>query len=209
MADPILGEQQFVPNALTVSHRTRFNRDPVSGVLSVQYSTDGGANWRDFISQPPSVAAEGWIPTLGTNGVNIVWRPVSALIGTAGGTTSTGGLSMAWADFSFPGAIFVGKEFGYFVAPADTTLVCYGAQISAFSQPLGSDIIVGIVNIQNNSSQLTTQNIRLGSGQVTANVFFDQTLTMQPNTQWRLKVLEVGSQSSGEFLSCRLLFRQA
>lgn len=205
MADPILGEQQFVPNALTPSHRTRFYRDPVSGILSAQYSTNGGTAWKDLISQPPSVAAEGWIPTLGPNGNNIVWRPFSSFVGSQSGA----GLSMAWADFSFPGALYTEKEFGYFVVPAGVTLSAYGAQISAFSQATGSDIIVGIVNVIENTSQIATQTIVLAANQMTSSLFFTQPLLMQPGTQWRLKILQTGSQSTGEYLSCRLLFRQA
>jgi hypothetical protein len=205
MADPILGEQQFIPNALTPSHRTRFYRDPVSGILSAQYSTNGGANWKELISQPPSVAAEGWIPTLGSNGNNIVWRPFSSFIGSQ----SSGGLSMAWADFSFPGTIYTEKEFGYFVVPSDTTLSAYGAQISIFSQATGSDIIVGVVNVIENTAQTATQAIVLAANQVTSSTLFSQPILMQPGSQWRLKILQTGSQSTGEYLSCRLLFRQA
>lgn len=205
MADPILGEQQFIPNALTPSHRTRFYRDPVSGVLSAQYSTNGGTNWKDLISQPPSVAAEGWIPTLGPNGNTIVWRPFSSFVGAQGSS----GLSMAWADFSFPGALYTEKEFGYFVVPAGTTLSAYGAQISAFSQSTGSDIIVGIVNVIENVSQTASQTIVLAANQMTSSIFFSQPLLMNPGSQWRLKILQTGSQSTGEYLSCRLLFRQA
>lgn len=206
MADPILGEQQFIPNALTPSHRTRFYRDPVSGVLSAQYSINGGTNWKDFITQPPSTAAEGWIPTLGPNGTSIVWRPFSSFIGSQ---TTSGGLSMAWADFSFPGALYPEKEFGYFVVPSNTTLSAYGAQISAFSQAVGSDIVVGIVNVIENTSQTANQTIVLAANQMTSSIFFGQPLIMQPNSQWRLKILQAGSQSTGEYLSCRLLFRQA
>jgi hypothetical protein len=204
MADPILGEQQFVPNALTPSHRTRFYRDPVSGVLSVQYSTNGGTNWKEFVSQPPSVAAEGWIPSLGPNGNNIVWRPFSSFVGAQ----ASGGLSTAWADFSFPGALYPEKEFGYFAVPSGITLSAYGAQISAFSQSVGSDIIVGIVNIIENTSQTATQTIVLAANQMTSSVFFSQPLIMQSGSQWRLKILQTGNQSTGEYLSCRLLFRQ-
>ena len=204
MADPILGEQQFIPNALTPSYRTRFYRDPISGVLSAQYSTNGGTNWKDLISQPSSVAAEGWIPSLGPNGNNIVWRPFSSFVGAQGSS----GLS-TWADFSFPGALYTEKEFGYFVVPSDTTLSAYGAQISAFSQSTGSDIIVGLVNRIDNVPQTASQTIVLAANQMTSSVFFTQPLLMNAESQWRLKILQTGSQSTGEYLSCRLLFRQA
>jgi len=201
MADPILGEQQFVPNPLTPNYRTRFHKDPVSGRMLVQYSVNGGASWLEFIGQPPSNASEGWIPSLGPSGT-VVWRPISSLVTRSVGPESSDS-SRRWADLQFPGTVFTGKNFGYFVVPQGLSLECYGAQISIFSPAQGLDIVIDFFSIDQNLPQ--NKLIVMPQSQVFEQVFLDTPISMPSGSSWQLRITQVGSVDPGEFLACRLL----
>lgn len=207
MADPIIGEQQFIPNSLVTSQRTRFYRDPVSGVLSVQYSKDSGTTYRDFISEPSTLATEGWIPTLTATG-NVTWRPILSLL--AAGTNTNGGSSSAtvaaWTDFSFPAALFTDKQFGYFLVPPSSTIICYGVQLSVFTPSSGGDIVLSMVNIVNGTPQYVGQEIRLPQGVLIGATVFTSPVIMSPGTTWRMTATSVGTVDPGQFLTCRLMF---
>lgn len=201
MADPILGEQQFVPNQLVTTNRTRFYRDPSSGALSVQYTKDGGTTWKQFISEPSSLATEGWVPSLTASG-DVVWRPVATLVSdTASATTST----QPWTDFMFPGTLYTDKEFGYFKVPQGYTLDCYGSQMTIFTPATGSSITVRLVNLQSGASVIVGQEMFLGINKLTS-VNLISPVRMTSNSEWRLTLTSVGSIDAGEFLSCRLMF---
>lgn len=201
MADPILGEQQFVPNSLVTKDRARFYRDPSTGAMSVQYSKNGGASWKQFISEPSSLAAEGWIPTLDSSG-NVVWKPILSILSQSSTATVT---SKSWADFNFPGALYANKAFGYLKVPANQTMECYGAQVSVFSPATASDIVARIVRLQGGSSILVGQEIGLTRDLLMGNSIFSP-ISMPAGSEWRMTLTSVGSQDPGEFLSCRLLF---
>jgi hypothetical protein len=207
MADPIIGEQQFIPNSLVTTQRTRFYRDPVSGVLSVQYSKDSGTTWRDFISEPSTLATEGWIPTLTATG-NVTWRPILSLLtaGTAIGGGSSSAAVAAWTDFSFPASLFVNKQFGYFLVPSSSTITCYGAQLSVFSPSSGGDIVLNMLNIVNGAPQYAGQEIRLSQGVLIGATVFSSPVVMSPGTTWRMIATSVGTIDPGQFLTCRLMF---
>ena len=204
MADPILGNQQFIPNELTPNYRTRFYRDPVSGTMSIQYTVNGGISWSQFISQPPANAGADSIPALDGHG-NIVWKPFSSFSQSAAPTTP-GTATQKWTDFSFPAVLFTSNQFGYFKVPSNTTLSCYGAQLSIFTPAAGADVVVYLVQIVNSIPRIQTTNMRLTQGSLFANVTFSQAVTMSPNTEWALTLSSTGTTEPGEFLSCRLLF---
>jgi hypothetical protein len=108
------------------------------------------------------------------------------------------------ADFIFPGILFADREFGGFVVPEGYSFSAYGANAWVFTPSSGSDIVLGIVDLSNNS-QLTSYTIILAEGQNYATTTFDEPLLMRSQTSWALKVLSVGSDFPGEYLSCRLL----
>ena len=124
MPDPILGDQHFIPNPLVDSQKTRFYRNPSSGSLSIQYTKDGGKVWKEFISQPSSLATEGWVPTLDLDG-NVVWRPINSLVTLSAGPGTTSGSASApgFVDFYFPGALFAGKTFSCITVEPPTGLI--------------------------------------------------------------------------------------
>jgi len=206
MADPILGEQQFIPNQLSTDYRTRFYRDPSIGVMSVQYSTDGGLNWKQFISQPPSIATEGWIPTLSISG-DITWKPIASLITSflsSSGNATTGSTSskLNWVDFSLPGSISSGSNFGYFSVPTSLKLSCYGAQVNIFSPSVSSAITIGVMV---NSEATPKQTIVLPANSIAINTIFDSPLSLTSEQTIKLKIISC-PENEGEFLVCRLLF---
>jgi hypothetical protein len=208
MADPILGDQQFIPNQLSTDYRTRFYRDPSIGVMSVQYSTDGGISWKQFISQPPSIATEGWIPTLSATG-DIIWKPITSLItsilsSTSGSTTGSTPSSskLNWADFSLPGTISAGSEFGYFSVPASLSLSCYGAQVSIFS-PTSTDAIT--IGVMIDTEINPRQTIVLPKNGMIINPIFDSAIPLTASQTIKLKIISC-PENEGEFLVCRLLF---
>lgn len=204
MADPILGEQQFIPNALTPNYRTRFYRDPVSGALSVQYTIDGGITWNQFVSQVPSGVAANWVAVTDGNG-GIVWKPILSFVAPV--TVSTSGTTtQSWADFSYPGSLALNGQFGYFKVPSQTTLSCYGAQASIFSPSSGSGTTISVVNIVNGIPQTRGASLILNAGALFTGATFSQAVAMAPNSEWALSLSSVGSTEPGEFLSCRLLF---
>jgi hypothetical protein len=209
MADPILGEQQFIPNQLSTDYRARFHRDPSIGVMSVQYSTDAGLSWKQFISQPPSIATEGWIPALSPNG-DVTWKPIASLISSflsssTSSTTGSGGNTSAklnWADFSLPGTVSTDREFGYFSVPTSLRVSCYGVQASIFSPTVTGPITIGImVNTEINARQT----IVLPNNTTTINTIFDSPLSLSSEQTIKLKIISC-PESEGEFLVCRLLF---
>jgi len=203
MGAPILGDQQFVPNALTPNYISRFFRDPVSGLLSTQFSTDGGNTWGQMAAQPPSGVGAGWVPTW--DGINsIVWKPISSLIGIP--TQTSGGTTQSWAEFQYPAALSTGNQFGYFQVPSGTTLSCYGAQASVFTPSTGADIVVYLVQIVSGIPQVQSTSFRLTQNSLSVSSIFSQPITMTPNTSWALILSSVGTTEPGEFLSCRLLF---
>ena len=200
MADPILGEQQFVPNRLVTSNRTRFYRDTASGALSVQYSKDGGKTWNQFISEPSSIATEGWIPTLTLSG-GVEWRPILSVISSA---STTSAVSRSWADFMFPGSLYPDKAFGYFKVPSGQTMECYGAQFSVFTPATSSGIVLRLAKLQGSSLTMVGQEMVLAKDSLMATTIFDP-VVMPSGSEWRMILTSVGSQDPGEFLSCRIL----
>lgn len=200
MADPILGEQQFVPNQLVSSNRTRFYRDPVSGAMSVQYTKDGGTTWKQFISEPSSVATEGWVPSLTASG-EVVWKP---LLSVAADSSAAPARAQLWTDLIFPGTIYTNHEFGYFKVPDGQNMECYGSQISVFTPASGSAITVRLVRVRDGASTITGSEMQLAAGQP-AGVNLINPVQMRATSEWRLILTSVGSVDPGEFLSCRLL----
>jgi hypothetical protein len=208
MPDPILGEQHFIPNPLVDTQRTRFYRDPSSGSLSVQYTKDGGQNWKQFISQPSSLATEGWVPTLDVSG-DVIWRPINSLItlsNTNGGNNSggTGATSPGFIDFYFPGALFSGKTFGYFDVPGTESLICYGMQISFFMSPSGG---ATVVQLREDSSNSVINEVIVDEGKIFHYEIFVQEKEFFPQDEIRLRVVSVANTNPGEFMTCRLLFK--
>jgi hypothetical protein len=204
MPDPILGDQQFIPNPLVDSQRTRFYRDPVSGNLSVQYSKDSGVTWREFISQPSSIATEGWIPTLDSS-ANVVWRPINSLISLSAGTQDTNSRSQKFLDFYYPGSLFSGKTFGYFNVPDDhPEMVCYGIQITFFIAPSDGNTII---ELREDSLNQLVEEIIIPPGNLFFYKIFNNERPFIPGSELRLKLSNVPQDSSGEFMTCRLLFR--
>jgi len=209
MADPILGEQQFIPNQLATDYRTRFYRDPVNGVMSIQYSLDSGLSWRQFISQPPSIATEGWIPTLSETG-EIIWKPIASLLTsitslmdsfTSGGGGGSSLSKSNWVDFSFPGTIETGTEFGYFQVPPGLTVSCYGAQVSLFSPSIGASITIGVMIDSEINPRVVV--VVPPSSVIAFETFLSPIVLSSPST---IKLKIMSSPGSGEFLACRLLF---
>lgn len=198
MSEPILGEQQFVPNQLVTSDKTRFYRDPVSGALSVQYTKDGGTTWKQFIGEPSSLATEGWVPSLTATG-DVVWRPISSLI--AGNTAAA---SAQWVEFSYPQSLSSGKEFGYFKVPSGQNMECYGFQVSVIDASGVSPTICRIVNVNDGLSTAVGPEIILAVGQLTGSGLIDP-ISMRADSEWRMTISSVGASQVGGFLSCRLL----
>jgi hypothetical protein len=205
MPDPILGDQHFIPNPLVDSQKTRFYRDASSGSLSIQYTKDGGKNWKEFISQPSSLATEGWVPTLDLNG-NVVWRPINSLVTLSAGPGTTSGSAAApgFVDFYFPGTLFAGKTFGYFDVPGTQSLICYGMQVSFFMSPVGDSTIIQLKEESTNS--MINETI-IEDGKLFYYEIFTKEKEFFPQDQIRLKVISVANTSPGEFMTCRLLFR--
>jgi hypothetical protein len=206
MPDPILGEQQFIPNALVNNQRTRFYRDPNSGSMSIQYSIDGGENWSEFISQPSSIATEGWVPTVDVTGKNVVWRPINSLISSSKTSSSTGKESnkSGFVDFYFPGTLFAGKTFGFFDIPRDTSITFYAMQVSFFMTPSGGPTILQL--IENSKSSVINETV-IEQGKIFHYEFFFEEKTFITGDEIRMKILSVAPESPGEFMTCRLLFK--
>jgi hypothetical protein len=104
----------------------------------------------------------------------------------------------------FPGTLFEDREFGNFTVPEGYSFFANGANILTFSPSIEGDIVVGIVNLSNNS-QLTSYTITLPENQTFASASFNEPLLMLSQTSWALKILNVGTNFPGEHLSCRLL----
>lgn len=202
MPDPIVGEQQFIPNATTPNYRTRSYRDPSSGQMLLQYTTNGGSTWQSFISQPPSAAAEGSVPSLDVDGT-IVWKPINALL-TSGSAKVTSN-SVNWIDFSFPGTLSSTTKFGYFMVPQGCWFECYGAQAVIFNPSQGRNITVDIFSVDKNANQ--NKVIRLTEGQIFEETFFNTPLTMEEGTSWQLSTVQIGDNVEGDFLLCRLMLK--
>lgn len=208
MPDPIFGDQHFVPNPLVDTQKTRFYRDPSSGSLSIQYTNDGGKTWKQFISQPSSLATEGWIPTLDLSG-NVVWRPINSLISSSNVIRSTSsnestGSTPSFADFYFPGTLFSGKTFGYYDVPAGQNLSCFGVQVTFFMGSAGGSTVI---EIKEDLSNTILGQILVQEGKLFHYEIFNAEKIFSAGDQIRLKVLSVSETIPGEFMTCRLLLK--
>jgi len=204
MGDPILGDQQFVPNRLVLSDRSRFYRDPESGILSIQISKDAGSSWKNILVEPPSYASDGWTPTLNSSG-GVEWRPPKAL---STSTSSSSALNSLWVDFQFPGALQADKTFGFFSAPSGSTLKCFGAQVSAFSPPTSGAVSIVLLRKlpdQVESFEPIGPSIVLPAGALVAEATFSPVIEIPPRSSLKMRVIAVGQEDPGEFLSCRLM----
>lgn len=201
MPDPIVGEQQFIPNPALPKYRTRFYRVPESGQMVLQYSLDAGTSWKELTCQPPSSATPGYVQTISDTG-GMVWVPVSSLFSTTKKSSSS---SINWSDFSFPGTLQLDTKFGYFAVPENSPYECYGAQAVIFNSPTGRDVTVDIFSVDNSSFQ--NKVIRLSQGQIFEQTFFDTPLRMEPGTGWQLGTTQIGDTVPGDFLLCRLMLK--
>lgn len=202
---PITGTLELTPDPYQGFSRFRIWRNARGGNIEMQYTRNSGGVWKTLLPEPPTNAPAGLVPTLQSDG-SVSWQPQAASTVPAAvtyGTPLVASSALVYADLQLAGVLKDGRAFGFYVAPPDSAIKCYGTQMFLQSPAAGGDTKVEIID---EAGQEMSRISTLPAGVTVKQTLFDPPyLNMPAGSIWRLKVKQAAPDDPGEFLSVRLI----
>lgn len=201
---PFTGIVQTTPDPYMGNSQWRIWRNPAKGRIEIQVTRNGGATWKTIVPEPPTNAAAGLTLSLTESGDAEWVMPSVSSSSTTGASSASlvASSSLVYAELTMAGELRADRTFGFYMAPSNSPIRCFGTQMWLQSPGVGGDTKVDIVS----EAGFEMERFSILSAGITfRQTLFSTPLTMPAGSLWRARLKTVAPDDPGSFLSVRLL----